>query len=83
MVSEQEARACKHAFMQPTHPAHWARAVGALMSYAAFFVLLTLGGLVGGSPNRSADMDTATSTHAISAAQVPAKSAVLQATAAD
>jgi len=46
MVSELEARACKHAFMRPTHPLRWGRAVGPLMSWTALFLLAALGGWV-------------------------------------
>jgi len=82
MVSEQEVRACKHAFMQPAHPAHWGRAVGALMSYAAFFVLLTVGGLVASNTNRTATVNTPTpNAIAATTAQVPAVSVSLQTSA--
>jgi hypothetical protein len=46
VASELEARACKHAFMRPAHPHRWGRAVGPLMSWAAFFLFVALGGLV-------------------------------------
>jgi hypothetical protein len=45
VVSEAEARACKHAFMSPPHPLRWGRTVGPLMTWAAFFLFAALSGL--------------------------------------
>ena len=44
MVSVLETLASKQS-MQAKHPLRWGRAVGPLLSYAAFFLLATLGGL--------------------------------------
>ena len=72
MVSELEARACKHAFMNAAHPFRWGRAIGPLMSYAAFFLLAALGGLTAHkSPNSTASMNTMATPNAITA-QLPA-----------
>ncbi len=72
MVSELEARACKHAYMRPDHPFRWGRAVGPLMSYAAFFLLAALGGLTADkNPHSTASMKTIAAANAITA-QVPA-----------
>ena len=71
MVSELEAQACKHAFLKAAHPFRWGRAIGPLMSYAAFF-LVALGGLTAHkSPNSTASMNTMATPNAITA-QVPA-----------
>jgi hypothetical protein len=68
MVSELEARARKHAFMQPNHPLRWGRAIGPLMSYAAFFLLAALGGLTAHkNPNSTASMNTIATPNAITA----------------
>jgi hypothetical protein len=68
MVSELEARACKHAFMRPAHPLRWGRAVGPLMSWAAFFLFAALGGLAAQkNPNSTASMNTIATPNAITA----------------
>ena len=70
MVSEQEARACKHAFMRPAHPAGWGRAVGPLMTWAAFFLLAALGGLATQKvPTSTASMNPLATPNAITAQQ--------------
>ena len=70
MVSEQEARACKHAFMRPAHPAGWGRAVGPLLTWAAFFLLAALGGLATQKvPTSTASMNTMATPNAITAQQ--------------
>jgi hypothetical protein len=72
VVSELEARACKHAFMRPDHPLRWGRAVGPLLSYAAFFLLAALGGLTAhNNPNRTASMNNIATPNAITP-QLPA-----------
>ena len=43
VISEIEARACRHAFMTPTHPYTWGRLLGPLMVWAAFLVLMVVG----------------------------------------
>jgi hypothetical protein len=49
MVTAQEARACRHAFMTPEHPLTLGRALGPLMEWLALFVILILSGLAGHS----------------------------------
>ena len=68
MVSEREVSAWKHAFMQPAHPLQWGRAVGPLMSYAAFFLLAALGGLTAhNDPNSTVSMNGIATPNAITA----------------
>jgi hypothetical protein len=52
MVTEQEAKACRHAFMTPERPLTLGRAFGPLMAWLALFLLLVFSGLaerMGGS----------------------------------
>jgi hypothetical protein len=84
LVSELEARACRHAYMKPAHPLRWGRTVGPLMSYAAFFLLAALGGLTAHkTPNDTASVNTIVAPNAINApaagleVHTPAKATIL------
>ena len=46
MVSEVEARACKHGSMMAPHPFRSGQALGPLMTWAVFFFFATLAGLL-------------------------------------
>jgi hypothetical protein len=55
MVTEEEARACRHAFMTSEKPLTLGRALGPLMAWLALFLLLVFSGLTdhtGGSQER-------------------------------
>ena len=49
MVSEIEARACRHSFTSQTDS--WGRALGPLVVWAAFFVVMIVGGALAPSPS--------------------------------
>ena len=46
MVTEYEASAHRHAFVQPQHPLLLGRAIGPLVMWLALFGFLVVGGLV-------------------------------------
>jgi len=58
VVSETEARACRHAFMTPTHPYRWGRILGPLMVWAAFFVFMIAGGVLAPAPSPAVTAST-------------------------
>ena len=60
MVSEIEARACRHSFTSQTDYS-WGRTLGPLMVWAAFFVVMIIGGALAptSSPQVAAYLDRA------------------------
>jgi hypothetical protein len=49
VVTEEEARACRHAFMTPERPMTLGRAFGPLMAWLTLFLILVFSGLTGQS----------------------------------
>jgi hypothetical protein len=51
MVSEIEARVCQHDSITPARPVPWVRSFAPLIAWAAFFVVMIVGGALAPSPS--------------------------------
>ena len=51
MVSEIEARVCQQASMTSAQPVPWIRSLAPLIAWAAFFVVMIVGGALAPSPS--------------------------------